>query len=309
MLAAAASELAAGGPDAVHRALAAVVRALSLRSAALRDLTSGGALRAVAGEVVHAVPHSRGASAGEPVVELPVHAAGEPVAVLTVVGALPVHLPLLRAFGAVLALALGRPAGLPRDLLAAADADADAAADALHDGPVQELVFARLAADAAVRGGDVGTARDAVQAALQSLRRTLWMLRPRGAADGGLGPALTQLADRLVESGRPRPSLQLDDEACRALPPEAASVAYRLVQALVRSEDVPVPVRVGRSADVVTVVVEAAPPTPPERWAARAAALGATLDTSAAGRTTLSVPVAPRTAPCTPPDPDIEASP
>jgi signal transduction histidine kinase len=298
----------ADGGDPLAAALGRVVTGLGLRSAVLRAPGPDGALLAVAGDVVHAVPLTRDTCDGEApsVVELPVHGDGRQLAALTVVGATAADLPALRTCAAVLGLALARPDrsdDLPLRLLAAADADAAAAADALHDGPVQELVFARFAADAAVRGGDPASAREAVQAALQSLRRALWLLRPRGTGDGGLTGAVEQLATRLAEAGRPALRLQLDDAACAALSPAAASSCYRFVQAVATaSTDTPTAVRVSRRGSSVRLEVDGAvPPTVPDRWAARARALSAQLAVDPAGRLVLSVPVG---APHLPPEPE-----
>lgn len=298
----AASALADAGPEGVAPVLDGVAHALDVRSVVLRDAHSGD-VRAVGGAVVHAVPQHGAAVGPEPVVELPVHSRGIQVATLTVVGARASHLPLLRALCGVLGLALvPRPVSaadpLPLALLAAADSDADDTADDLHDGPVQELVLARFAADAAVRGGDAAFAREAVQSALQSMRRALWLLRPRGAGDGGLSAALDQLSERLVEGGRPPLTVAVDADAGTALIPPAASVAYRLVQTVVRTSAAPVRVRVSRSDRSVLVEVTGSAPLPaPDRWSARARALGATLTTDPAGRVALSVPVSPRTDP------------
>lgn len=315
-----AARLAEGGPDVLPDALDQLVDALALRSAVLRDVAptaKGGALLAVAGDVVHAVPRSRelvDVAAASSVVELPVRADGRAVAALTVVGARPSQLPALRACTSVLALALrptrDLPSGLALGLLAAAEDDADDVADALHDGPVQELVAARYATDVAVRGGDTRLAREAVQTALQSLRRALWMLRPRVTVDGGLAPALTHLSERLQEAGRPALLLDLDADACAALPAPCAAICYRLVQAVAgRAGDPATTVRVTRRADSVRLEAGAAVPLPaPERWSVRAAALGAELllPDDPPGRFVLSVPPATRTAPA--PD-DIEATP
>jgi signal transduction histidine kinase len=286
LLGAAATRLTADA-GALAPVLDDVVRALGLRSAVLRS--RGGAVRAVAGEVVHAVPASRTGTGPEAVVELPVPGGAS----LTVVGARPSQLPVLRALAAVLGLALRTsPAEVPLALLEAADADADEVADALHDGPVQQLVVARLAADAAVRGGDPAHARDAVLAALQSLRRALWLLRSRGTGEGGLAGALEALSGRLPETGRPPLALQVDPGACDALPPAAAAVAYRFVQAAARAVDVPLGVRVGRAGSAVVVRVDADVPAP-ERWSVRARALGATLSCGPGVGTELRLP-APR---------------
>ncbi|HWH29274.1 MAG TPA: hypothetical protein VNU26_09990 [Mycobacteriales bacterium] len=294
LLAAAAARLAADGVPALQPVLDDVVAALHLRGAVLRDVATG-ELRAVAGDAVHAVPLRRESAAGEPVVSLPVTAAGSRTATLTVVGARPSALPALRGVCAVLGLALRPPDGeLAGSLLDAADADADDTADALHDGPVQELVYARFAADAAVRGGDAAAARDAVQMALQSLRRSLWLIRPRGSGDGGLGPALEQLAERLHEAGAPGLSLSLDGEASDALGPRASSVAYRLVQAVAREATATTAVELRRDVDGVHLRVAGRLPAP-DRWTARAGAVGASLHVDPAGSVVLSVPASPGT--------------
>src|SRR4051812_25119820 len=159
--------LADTGEHGLAEALDLIVSELDLRSAVLRDGASSRPqrLRAVAGDLAQAAPTIvlvRGAEGGS--LELPLVAAGRTLGVLTVVGARPSQLPVLRAAAAVLALALSRPARasteLADQLLAAADAEADEAAGRLHDGAVQALVAARYAADAAVRGGDVAAARD-----------------------------------------------------------------------------------------------------------------------------------------------------
>jgi hypothetical protein len=299
LLARTAARLAEGGPDALADALMPLVDGLGLRSAVLRDVVGGDVL-GVAGDVVHAVPRSRMQGGGpEGVVEVPVQTGGRPLAALTVVGARPSHLPLLRAAAAVLALGLRRaPAPrLPLTLLEAADAEADAAADALHDGPVQQLVVARYAADAAVRGGDPTTVRDAVQASLVALRRSLWLLRPRGAGSEDLAAVLPQLSSRLQEAGRPGLLLDVDADACARLTPRAASVCYRLVQAVAGREGGPATaVRVCGGRDAVRLELDgdtAALTSEPQLWEARARALGAelVLRDPASGRVVLSVPV------------------
>ena len=90
---------------------------------------------------------------------------------------------------AVLLPCTGERAPAP-DLLAAAERDLDCLADRLHDGALQALVVARYACDAVARGADPALARDAVQDALVTLRREVWLLRPRG--DDGLMTALLE---------------------------------------------------------------------------------------------------------------------
>jgi hypothetical protein len=295
------AELFADHGDAcLTEALDLLVAELGLRSAVLRDAQQGGApvptaagrLRAVAGEAVHAVPTMRVVSArGHEVssVELPIRAAGRDLGVLSVQGARPSQLPVLRAIAAVLGLALSRPvksapADSAADLVAAADGEADAAADLLHDGPVQALVVAHYAAEAAVRGGDPGVAREAVQAALVELRRSMWHLRPRGAGDGGLPAALHLLSARLEEAGRFPLGFVLDEDVAASLPSAAASTAYRLVQA-VALPDCADAVRVALRREGSAVVLDVEGGTPladPDRWAGKARALGGSLTTDGA---------------------------
>lgn len=171
---------------------------------------------------------------------------------------------------------------LAADLLAAADADADDVADRLHDGPVQALVFARYAADAAVRGADVTVVRDAVQAALVELRRTLWHLRPRADVDGGLPAALALLSGRLEEAGRPALQLHVDEVVAADLPPAYVSTAYRLTQEAVLPEgSEPVTLTLRRDDELdVFELSGGAPLTRAERWDVTARALGGTLTAS-----------------------------
>lgn len=292
--------LADHGETGLTEALDLVVTELGLRSAVLRDSSvdppAVGRLQAVAadgGPAVRVVAVDR---PGAATVELPIRAAGRPAAVLSVLGARPSQLPVLRAVAAVLGLALSRPGRVPlaeaaADLVQATDADADAAADRLHDGPVQALVVAHYAAEAAARGGDPVAARDAVQAALVELRRSLWHLRPRGHQDGGLAAALSLLSVRLQEAGDPPLGFVLDEPLTAALPGPVVSMAYRLVQSAAAPGAGPVRVAVRREgSDAVLDLEGGAPLTDLALWSARARALGAVL-TSSGARTRLAVPV------------------
>lgn len=164
------------------------------------------------------------------------------------------------------------------DLLAAADAEADALADRLHDGALQALVVARYATDAAVRGGDPALARDAVQEALVSLRRTVWLLRPRGGDD--LPGALTELSKRAVAAGSPALDLVLDEAVAAALPTACRAAAYRYVQAAALAGCGEV--RLAREGGYAVLSVAGADLPEPAGWAVRAVALGGHLDRSGA---------------------------
>lgn len=176
-----------------------------------------------------------------------------------------------------------RPAEAPSPdvalaLLQAADDDADALADRLHDGALQALVVARYATDAAIRGGDPALARDAVQEALVALRRTVWMLRPRGGED--LLDALGELAKRRVAAGLPTLDLDLDPATAAGLSPAARTAAYRFVQAA--TADAAGAVTLGtvtQGAGAYAVLSVAGPGLDdPAPWTARAQALGGRLD-------------------------------
>lgn len=257
--------------------------------AALQDLVDHLGLRSavVRGPRVtlQAVPQLGRAGTRLATIELPVPGPYDrPVAWLSVVGAGPRQLPALRTAAAVLGLAIGARSG--EALVEQVEATLDEVADALHDGPVQTLVAARYAADAAVRGGDPALTRDAVQAALLALRRTLWHLRPRGGQ--GLGPALTALSERLDEAGNP--PLRTHCDAGVALSTAAASTAYRLVQLVTMGSTGPVHVAVRREAGRVVVAVDGgAPLADPERWSRRVQAVGGDLICNP-GRLWLSLP-------------------
>lgn len=291
--------LADGGGRALTAALDLLVEELGLRSAVLRDAVavdgdSGGALRAVAGEAAHAVPVMRVVTGPDEqsTVELSVRAAGRDVGVLSVVGARPSHLPVLRASAAVLGLVMAdRPLTAGADLAHALDADAAATADRLHDGPVQALVVAHYAAEAAVRGGDPAATRDAVRHALVELRRALWHLRPRGGA--GLAEALGLLSVRLEEAGRPPVGYVLDEPLAASLPAYIASTAYRLVQELALADPAgPLRVSLRRDGSRAVLDVDGAPLPDPERWGVRARAVGAQLSWTGSA-TRLAVTLAP----------------
>jgi hypothetical protein len=255
--------------------------ALDLRAVVLHDAT--GTPAAAAGEPVQSGPATPIATGPDPV-HLPLRAAGQDLGTLTVVGARPEQLPMLTASVAVLALALSRTGPAPADgtaaeLLAAADGDADEVADLLHDGPVQALVVARYAADAAARGGDPTMARDAVQVALVELRRALWHLRPRA---GSLTAVLGMLSARLEEAGRPPLRFMLDESTVAVLPAAVTSTAYRLVQAVALPADAPAArVALRRGGPGVLLDVDGGTAlAAPQRWAAKARALGGSLTCS-----------------------------
>jgi signal transduction histidine kinase len=291
-----AAALSAAGERGLADALDALVRGLGLRSAVLRSAGSPpGEVLAVAGEVVHAVPAGRDVRPlhGGPSVELEVLSADRTVALLVVHGARPTHLPVLRAATHVLGLVL-RPTedGSGLALVTDAETDRDALADALHDGPVQSLVVARYAADAAVRAG-IGSdaavaARDAVQEALVAVRRLLWHLRPRASDD--LVASLADLAARQAEAGGPALELDLSSAPDEPLTGPAAATAYRLVQAACLAADGPVRVAVRATGAQALLDVHTSAPLPSvERLARRARATGAELS-AAPGRVRLALP-------------------
>ncbi|HUR14264.1 MAG TPA: hypothetical protein VM097_07200 [Mycobacteriales bacterium] len=261
--------LAGGG--APGPALQALQSGLGLTAVGLRD-TAG---RLVAGVL--------GAADAGPTVDIPVLGrAGTRFGMLVASGAAPGQLPALRSAAAILGLALmPSPA---EDL----EDDRDEVADALHDGPVQALVVARYATDAAVRGGDPDAAREAVQAALVDARRFLWNLRPRGGS--GFVGALDQLSAHLVESGGSTIGLLGDVDAAAAVRGAAGVTAYRLVQAVARADGPAVRIRLRTDRERVLVDVEGGIELPnPDRWLRRAHALGGDLQISA-GRLRLVLP-------------------
>lgn len=272
--------LAADGQGALPAALELIVTELELERAA-----------------VHA-PGDPDVVRDDSSLELPLQVGGQPVGFLRVAGANPSQGPVLQAVAAVLGLGLARGDRTDRDggvgaaLVAAADGEADEAADRLHDGPVQALVVAFYAAEAATRGADPALARDAVQAALIALRRSLWHLRPRGAPEGDLGTALGALSERLVEAGQLPLGLLLDRTAAAALPAAVLSTVFRLVQACALPlGGRPVRVVLRREGHAAVVEIEGGSPLgAPQRWAAKAGALGGQLS-FAPHRLRLVVPV------------------
>lgn len=297
-----ATMLACAGAPGLPAALTVLVDGLGLRSAVLRSApdVDGGQLIAVAGDVVHAVALVPAQATGHPgqhgpTVQLPVPGpGGRELAALTVVDARPRLLPALRVAAAVLGLVLSAqlPAELAEVLLAAAEQDRDELADDLHDGPVQDLVVARYAVEAALRAEQGPAVVAAVQLALVGLRRALWHLRPRGS--DGLAAALASLSRHLVEAGR-RPLLVQLLPGGDALRGTRAVTGYRLVQAAVLPAPLPGPVSVTLRAerDCVLMSVDGGLPLrEPLRWERRARALGGHLVT-APGRLQLSLPAVP----------------
>ncbi|MGB8650706.1 MAG: hypothetical protein WCD35_08585 [Mycobacteriales bacterium] len=272
--------------SALPEALQVLVEGFGLRSAVVRS--ASGELLAAAGGVVHTLSLRRSQPPAEATLELPVHGrSGHSAASLTLVGARPSQLPALRTAAAVIGLALA-PGCQCSDLLATAEDERDELADGLHDGPVQSLVVARYASDAAVRGGDAVLARDAVQQALVEVRRHLWHLRPRGAA--GLLEALQQLSDQLVQAGGTAIGVVGDVEAAGALRGVPAVTAYRLVQAVAKADAGPVRVALRRDGSQLMLDVDGGAPLPsPERWVRRAQVLGGDLS-APAGRLRLALP-------------------
>jgi two-component system NarL family sensor kinase len=267
--------------DPLADVLDALCGGLALQAAVLRSAT--GELLAVGGDVLQTVPQLRAVSSGDPDLELPVQGG-----TLTVVGAGASQLAVLQAAAAVLGLGLA-PDRAAADLLDAAEQDRDEIADALHDGPVQALVAARYAADAAVRGGDPGLARDAVQEGLVQVRRALWQLRPRAAT--GLLEALQQLSAQRVEAGSAPIHLAGDVEALAALHGTRATAAYRLVQAVCQVDGAPVRVTAHREGVALVLEVDGAARLPSaKRWTLRARALGGDLAPHA-GRLRLVLPL------------------
>ena len=259
--------LAEGRPLA--EALHALATGLSFRSAVVRSRS--GELLGVGGESLQAVSAPRAVQ--EPGLELPVHGpSGDPVATISVLGGRPSQLPALRAAASVLGLALSVRAGEEQQSLVDDHEQAmDELADLLHDGPMQSLMVARYAADAAVRGGDPVAARDAVQEAVVELRQLVWRLRPRGEA--GLAAALRQLADHRLKDGKQALVLHLPASG-PGVEPAAAALAYRVVQASAAHE-----VRVSLQPEGVCVEIMGGLPSVP-RWKRRAEALGCRLTAS-----------------------------
>lgn len=251
--------------SAVPQALTALAERLDVQ-VVLRDAAG----RAVAGEADAAS------------VEIPLHGrSGALLGHLAVGGSRADQLPALRVAAAVLGLALAPVDDFLED-------DRDALADALHDGPVQSLVVARYASDAAVRGGDAAAARDAVQHALVDVRRFLWHLRPRGSS--GLVGALEQLSHQLVEAGGEPIGLLGEVEVAALLRGAPAVLTYRLVQALAGPQNPPVRVLLRTEGNTLLVDIDTSGELPaPDRWERRTRALGGELTTTA-GRIRLALP-------------------
>jgi signal transduction histidine kinase len=242
---------------------------LGLRNVVVRGVD--GELLGVGGEALQlmsALP------ANEAALEFPVPGPqGTPIASLTVRGGRPSQLPALRAAAAVLSLALaGRAAASAPALVEGRERDLDELADTLHDGPMQSLMVARYAVDAAARGGDLGTVRGSLQDAVVELRRLIWNLRPRGESD--LVAALGQLSATRVKDGLSPIEVEVPSHGLE-IDPAAAVLAYRLVQAAAPNR-----VRLTLQPDGVGVEINSGLPSS-QRWLRRAEALGCRLTADA----------------------------
>jgi signal transduction histidine kinase len=268
------------GAAGLREALEVLVAESALSSAVVRR--HDGVLAALAGDAHLAVSRDRTALDPVDVLALPIPGPGGTIdAQLLVTGATSAQTAPLALAASVIGLALSGERYIESDVFMAAEQDRDELADQLHDGPVQQLVFARYAADAAVRGGDPREARDAVQGALVEIRRYLWHLRPRGA---DLHAALDELSGRLAEAGHRVLGLSVHPGA-DALKPSGAALAYRLVQAVVLAGtggQPPLGVVLRRHDDGVVVAVDGTLPRI-DRWQRRARALGGSLSTTPDG--------------------------
>lgn len=260
-----AAALAEGRP--LRDALRVLARELDLRSVVVRS--AAGEVLGVGGESLQAVTALR--SEQDVWLEFPVP--GLEGSTLTVRGGRPSQLPALRAVAAVIGLALSAhavPDVSPVDVAADSELELDAIADAVHDGPLQSLMVARYAVDAAMRGADPAVMREAIQQAVVELRQLVWTLRPRG--DAGLTAALQQLSTALVKADALPLELALEGPDPAG---PTALLAYRLVQAVL-SKGAPVRVRLSGTA----IDIAGAPLPTPQRWVRRASALGCVLSTT-----------------------------
>ena len=142
-------------------------------------------------------------------------------------------------------------------------------AASLHDGPVQELAATSFAvagaAAQAQRSGSTELARPldeaagSVRSSIRSLRTLLTDIYPAALVDGGLAPALEDLAQT---AGTPEVHVQtdLDPEPAGLLDEEQARRLFRLAQESVRNAvkhagEGTVTLRLAREADAVVVDV------------------------------------------------------
>jgi hypothetical protein len=262
-----AATLAEGRP--LSQALRLLSTGLALRSVVVRSVD--GEVIGVGGDALQAVSAMRAVDGHDVWLEFPIAGQdGESLATLTVRGGRPSQLPTLRAVAAVLGLALSARIGSvsPQQLTDDAESALAEVADALHDGPLQSLMVARYAVDAAMRGGDAGAVRDAIQQAVVELRQLTWSLRPRGAS--GLSQALELLAAK-AEDVPLELSLGQEDPTG-----PGAVLAYRIVQTVHAHARQPVRVIVdGRSVEITGTALPS-----PQRWVRRAASVGCVLSTT-----------------------------
>jgi hypothetical protein len=279
LLGRAAAVLADGGGEVVPRLLTVLAESLDVpRSAVAVELPPTLGTTTPVGLVL---PLQRRPEHGHRV-ELPLTAANRLVGVLVV--AVPDATvgtgPALHAFADLLAAAVAyRGADAPPVEL---EADYASLAGRLHDGPIQTLLAARLAAELAARSGgdDLADVAVLVTTALRELRRVMWELRPRTGE--GLGAALEQLAAHDAAGPAPRLfDVTVDREAASRLSPAAAAIGYRLTQTVLRgaTSALRVTVRPGTTGTAVRLQITGADADIPDvdRWQRRAALAGGRL--------------------------------
>lgn len=132
-------------------------------------------------------------------------------------------------------------------------------AESLHDGPLQELLAARLGLDELSERVDdpaLATVRDTLSGTAAQLRSTLRTLHPAVLSELGLGPALAELLRSYRERGPFAVTGEIDDVGM----PPGQDLLYRAARELLanaakhaRAENVEL--RLTRCADTITLTV------------------------------------------------------
>lgn len=301
---------AAGSLDAVTRAVrrlaadgaSAVPEVLHLAVTAV----PGVALTVWSADEERSVLGSAGTGhAGGYRLDVPLRHAGAVLGMLTVTSDAPLGDLALRTLLAVadmvsLALAHDVARRAAADALLDAEVERTELAHELHDGVVQTVVAARHAVSTDAPATTVGAV---LARALREARRTMALLRPR-AVDGDLARALRALASDLTAAGTH--VTVTDDGDVPALPPALATLALRVVAAVLREDGGMLGVQLRcESAETISVtvngVVDGMDAGVVARWRRHVLAAGGALDAQpGAVRLTLPLPADPAAAPMAP---------
>ena len=132
-------------------------------------------------------------------------------------------------------------------------------AEDLHDGPLQNVLAARMDLEEALESGSdplVSAAESALREVAAGLRSTVTTLHPQVLAQLGLAPALRELADQFAKRG----GYDLRADLAEVGRPDAQSLLYRVARESLtninkHARATTVDIVLSRSGDAITLVI------------------------------------------------------